>query len=58
MRLEQDPDEQRQLEEALARQATPTHEQPTEEFDAADVLKGLTYHIGQGELPESITSET
>lgn len=40
-RIEQDPEEVRQEEEAMARAATPTHEQPTEEFDSRELLTRL-----------------
>lgn len=40
-RLEQDPEEQQEIEYAMRRQATPTHEQPTEEFDSRAVIRGL-----------------
>jgi hypothetical protein len=41
MRLESDPEEVRQEEEAMAWAATPMHEQPTIEFDSREVLRGL-----------------
>jgi hypothetical protein len=55
-RIESDPDEQREIDEALSRAATPTHmpkgwvhaidrfaeqEQPTEEFDSRELLTRL-----------------
>ena len=36
-RLEQDKEEQQEIDEAIKRQATPTHDQPTEEFDSLSV---------------------
>jgi len=40
-RLEQDPEEIRQEEDALSRAATPTHEQITEEIDTQEILLRL-----------------
>lgn len=40
-RIESDPEEQREIEEAISRAATPTHEQPTEEFDSQAVIRGI-----------------
>jgi hypothetical protein len=40
-RVESDPEEVREIEEALSRQATPTHEQDTIEFDSLAVIRGL-----------------
>ena len=48
-RIEQDSEELREIDEALARQATPTHaprEQITEEFDTRELLMRL------GQTPE------
>ena len=40
-RIEQDPEEVKQEEEAMSRAATPTNEQPTEEFDSRELLTRL-----------------
>lgn len=40
-RLESDPDEQREIDDALGRAATPMHEQDTIEFDSREVIEGL-----------------
>ena len=42
-RIEQDPEEIREIEEALSRHATPTHEQPPEEIDTESILMELGY---------------
>lgn len=40
-RVESDPEEQREIQNALSRAATPTHEQDTEEFDSREVIAAL-----------------
>ena len=40
-RIKQDPEEIRQMEDALSRAATPTHEQITEEFNSLAYLQQL-----------------
>ena len=40
-RIEQDPEEIQQEQDALSRHATPTHEQPTEEFNSLAYLRHL-----------------
>jgi hypothetical protein len=44
-RLESDPEEVAQMEDALSRAATPMHEQITEEFSSLEVLRGLQAEI-------------
>lgn len=48
-RIESDPEEQREIEEALARAATPMHERVTEEIDTQELLLrlGQTAEFGE-----------
>jgi hypothetical protein len=48
-RIESDPEEQKEIEEALSRAATPMHEQPTEEIDTQEILLrlGQTAEFGE-----------
>lgn len=41
MRIEQDPDETKQEENAIRRAATPMHEQVTEDFDSRELILRL-----------------